>query len=707
MYDRKLAGRIKSLLKESAGKIYSVNKLAKRLKIKKHKKNDFEDTLKTLVSEKKIFSSGKRYFYENKKTEELLSGTFDATSLAKNYSFAFVKIDGKDFDVFVSAENTMNAFHKDKVKVEIRNINSTKKYGIIRSVEKRYTDEFVGNISSYKNTEIFEPDLKKIHKNFTVLNPDKNLVGKKVVLKIKNWGNANLNLSPAGEVVEIIGDSGESNTEIQGVIRQFNLPLNFPEDVLKETLNLPTEIPESEISSRTDLRDIETFTIDPVSAKDYDDAISLVETENGWKLYVHIADVSFFVKPGSRLFEESSIRGNSFYFPKKVIPMLPFKISNNLCSLRPFEDKLTVSVITDFDKDFNQISQTVCESIINSDARLTYEDVDLLFEGKDAPIDYSVRNTLLIMRKLSDKLSERRTAAGALYFNLHDTDYIYDDDGKLKEIVRTPETASHKLIENFMLLANEFIAKRLTKLAKTTLYRIHENPDPEEIEKAVKLLRSYEISVKKSKDLNKTFQNILDAVPNNDFHRVFDKILLRKMKKAKYSTRRIRHFGLGMELYTHFTSPIRRFCDLIIHHQIKTFLTKSSKIKFSAEELGKYAYAISDRELIADEAEREVNKKFIISYMKNFSGEIFTGLIVGMNSSSLFIEPDKIPVTGVLKISELDDDYYTFYDKAYNMVGKKKGRVFRLADRVTVQVVSVVDDVYFRLYEEEDNEKKI
>jgi ribonuclease R len=705
MYDADLAVRIKGLLKNNSGRLYSVKSLEKKLQVKKHKKNDLRETLRRMQKEKQIFSREKKYYFEERNTSKLFSGVFDATSLAKNYSFAFVKVADKDFDVFVSSENTLNAFHNDKVIVEVKNMKSDRKYGIIRSIEERFTDEFVGNITAYKKQIVFEPDLKKIHKNFTLLNPKEELVGKKVVMKISNWGNPDMNLPPAGEIIETLGNAGDNDTEVQGVIRQFNLPLTFSDEVLAEVDKLSDKIPEEEIANRKDLRDLQTFTIDPVSAKDYDDAISLVSIKEGYRLYVHIADVSYFVKPGSKLFGEAISRGNSFYFPKKVIPMLPFKISNNLCSLRPFEDKLTMTVITDFDNEFNQVSQTACESIIHSNARLTYEDVDLLFEGKECNIDKPIQETLNTMLKLSEKLSERRTKAGSLYFDLPDVDYIYNDDGDLEKIIRSSETASHKLIENFMLLANEFVAKRLTKKAKTTMYRIHEDPDFAEIEKAVKLLRSYEIKVKKSKDLNETFQNVLEAIPNKDYHRVFDKILLRKMKKAKYSTLRVRHFGLGMELYTHFTSPIRRLCDLIVHHQMKTYITKSSSIKFSPEDLGRYSYAASDRELMADESEREVNRKFLITYMKNFLGEEFTGLIVNMNSTSLFIELDDIPVTGVLKLQTLNDDYYTFYDRAYNMVGKANGRVFRLADRVKVQVVSVLEDVYFRIVEDEGKEE--
>ena len=393
-----------------------------------------------------------------------------------------------------------------------------------------------------------------------------------------------------------MGLSGYPQVELLAVIRQYNLPLQFPPQVLQEIESVSSTIENTEIANRLDLRILYTFTIDPVSAKDFDDAISIEKMGSGWRLWVHIADVSHYLKTSSSAFKEALLRGNSFYFPKKVIPMIPERLSNLICSLRPDEDKLCLSVITDFDDLGNVINQSIHESIIRSNIRLTYREVDDFFNGVNADLPHTLHSSLNDGRELSSILSKKRIREGYVFFDLPDVEYEYDQEGFVRRIEVSEETESHKLIENFMLVANEFVASKLNSKCQLAVFRIHENPDPEKISRVCNLLRIYGIEINPHNDPNKFVQNILSALPNDDFHIVFDKIVLRSMKKAKYSPRCSRHFGLSIECYTHFTSPIRRICDLVVHHMCKQVLIHNRVREFDDQQLKMIAEISSERE---------------------------------------------------------------------------------------------------------------
>ena len=690
MYDSKLAFQIKKLLSDNNANRLKLKDISKAIKVRKHKHKDLIDTLFKLAKDNEIKLKNRKYSSFAK--PDYIEGIFDARPLAKNKSFAFVITD--EFDVYISSEDTLNAYHDDKVLVEVKYSKNQKRYGIITKIIKRNRELFFGQIQEYHGSYYLIPDNSRIHTNFKINDLATASISDKVVLKITNWGNRELQRLPVGNIVEILGKAGNPEVEILSIIKNYDLPLSFPDGIIKEAANLSDEITKEEISSRKDFRKLVTFTIDPASAKDFDDAISLEKTNNGWSLYVHIADVAHYVKQDSLLFKESVKRGNSYYFPKKVIPMLPEKISNKICSLRPFEDKLTISVITDFDKSFQIIHQEVCESIINSNSRFSYDEIDLFYEKLNPDIPEEIGKVLNQTKTLSSALSEQRKQRGYLRFDLPEVKFIFDDKGYIIDIRRSMETESHRLIENFMLIANEFIAKQLSN--HKTIYRVHDKPDNEDIIKVTELTKKHGLKFPSGKSLNYAFQELLSSMPDNDYHRVFDRIILRNMKKAKYQTENLGHFGLGIKTYTHFTSPIRRLCDLIIHHQIKETLV-SVKNTFTQKKLSELAHIASEKEIIANNAEREVDNKNKLTFIKKKLGETFSGIIIGMNNSSLFIELDKYPITGLVPFSSLKKDYYQFYKQYLRLIGKRTGKIFKLTDKVEVLISRVDNDIYFQL----------
>ncbi|HNX01700.1 MAG TPA: ribonuclease R [Candidatus Cloacimonadota bacterium] len=693
---------ILEFMKEKPGYGYTYKQITEQIRIPKHHARELRAELQAMIRDGLIHFKNKEYRLSSAKATTMkseaqyITGKFDGTSLAKNYSYAFVITDSGDY--FVSSEDTLNAYHDDIVRAEVKYSRQQKKYCIIREVIQRAREEFVGNIASYGNKYVFINDNRKITTNFDISDKEKAVIGQKVILKITNWGNRALNRVPIGKVIEVLGTAGNPEVEMLGIIKQFDLPLEFPDEVIQEANSLPQEISNEMISRRKDYRNLLTFTIDPISAKDYDDAISLEVLDNGYRLYVHIADVAHYVKPGSNLFKEALNRGNSYYFPKKVIPMLPEQVSNKLCSLRPDEEKLTMSVVTEFDSQGRVKWQEFHESVIKSNSRLNYEEVDKVFSHEKNDVPEDIQTILFDMLKLSSLLSDKRKKQGYLFFDLPETDYIYDEEGLIHKLDLSFETESHTLIENFMLIANEYVAVQLTQRAKTTMYRIHEFPDPDKLDKLADLSVYYGLSMIRRETVNKTIQEFLSSLPSEDYHKVFDKIVLRSMKKARYSTNHLPHFGLAMETYTHFTSPIRRLCDLVVHHQLKNYVAHSDKTEFSTRELEDMSVIASEKELIADQSEREVERFIIAEFMKKNLGDEFTGIVTGMNNSNVFIQLDQIPISGVLPTSSLKTNGYYFDDQYLRILSGNSESVFlQLVDRVKVQISQVTDDVYLSL----------
>lgn len=662
-----------------------------------------KDNKKYRLNKNQLKQTSEKQTPAQQQSPNLIEGTFDATSLARNYSYAFVRTEKGDF--YVSSEDTLNAFHGDTVAIEPYFRGERSDYCYVRKVIKRAAELLAGDLQQSGGKYYFICSNPKIHQWFDVSETMNATSGMKVMLSVTNWGNRSLSKPPVGKVTEVLGVSGNPETELLAVIRQNNLPLEFPDYVMSEIEALPEQIEESEIAKRKDYRNLVTFTIDPSSAKDYDDAISLEVTNNGWRLYVHIADVAHYIKTESKLFAECLNRGNSYYFPRKVIPMLPEKLSNRICSLRQNEDKLTLTAVTEFDKNGKVLNQSLFESVINSSARLSYEQVDELFDGKPVDIIPEVVSALNSSRELSKLLTIQRVKAGYLNFDLPETEYKYNEAGFVNQMNQSIETESHKLIENFMLVANQFVAEKLTAMAPVVMYRVHELPDMEKLEKLSILLSAYGITMKFKETLNLTLQALLNSFPDEVYHRVFDRLVLRSLKKAKYTVEHLPHFGLAIETYTHFTSPIRRLCDLVIHHLCKKYIIHSSDTEFNKKQMLSYSTIASDKELIADESEREIEKVMNAIYMKEHVGDVYDGIIVGVNSSSLFIQLNDIPISGVLKVLQLPKGKWVYHDTYMRFQNERTGDFFQLMDTVRVLVAQVSDDVYFDYVNDPDSHK--
>lgn len=637
----------------------------------------------------------------SQRSVKLIEGIFDATSLARDRSFAFVRSADKDY--FIDSEDILNAYHNDVVLIEPKTRGSRGEHAIVRRIVKRANDLIPGDISKDKNRWIFLPSNPKIHNWFEVNDLGGAEPGQKVMLSVTNWGDHLGGKMPGGKITEILGKSGDPQVELMAVIRQYRLPLQFPDDVLAEVQNIPIEPSLEDISRRKDLRQLFTFTIDPASAKDFDDAISIAPTAKGWRLWVHIADVAHYVGLNSLTFAEASVRGNSFYFPKKVIPMIPERLSNQICSLRPDEDKLVMTVETEFDRSAKVLNQRMYEAVIRSDSRLAYEEVDEYFSGANTQLSPTLKSALDMGRDLSSKLSKVRIANGYVFFDLPEIEYEYDEDGFVHRLGIAEETESHKMIENFMLVANEYTATELSKKASTSIYRIHEDPDPQKIERMAEVLDFYGIAYLEKENLNLSVQSLLSSLPNKDYHRVFDRIILRSMKKAKYSTMHIRHFGLALENYTHFTSPIRRLCDLLIHHLCKIHVIRSSKEKIRKDQITRWASVASEQELQADAAERDIEKVYGATFMKDKINEQFSGLVISTNSSGVFVRLNELPVTAMLQKDQFGKGKWEYRDREMRFVNPRSGESFELMDRVKIRVLDVSDDVYLELTGEKDS----
>ena len=680
----------------------SYNELVNTFQLTRTGKSLLSGVLSELIEEGILVKDKRKYHLKTIKTIEkpsptqnpkLLQGIFDATPLSRSFSYAFVRTPEKDY--FIDAEDTLNAFHNDIVTFEPKYRKGHQDYGIIRTIVIRASDHLAGDLIKMKNNWTFICSNPKIHKWFYVSDTAGAEDGDKVILQVTNWGNPQTGKLPVGRVTEILGKSGDPEVELIAVIRQYNLPLEFPEEVTAAANLLSEEIKPEDYRNRRNLTDLYSFTIDPASAKDFDDAISIEKTNKGWRLYVHIADVAHYLPVEGAIFQEAAKRGNSFYFPKIVIPMLPEHLSNLICSLRPQEDKLCLTVQTEFDRKGNILKQQIYESVICSKARLNYDEVDTLFEGRATDLPQELKNILSEGRELSRLLTEKRMEAGYIFFDLPDIEYEYDENGFVRHLTLAEETESHKLIENFMLVANEYVAKHLSQVAPATIYRIHEDPDYNKLERLIELLSYYGIKWTMYENLNKSLQYLLNSFPNPAYHKVFDRIVLRSMKKAKYSTEHIHHFGLAMDDYTHFTSPIRRICDLVIHHLCKTYLCHSSNNKLTLSQLKHYAEVASEQELQADQSERDIERVYSRAFMKKQEGNIYNGMVISVNSRGLIVQLEEIPITGVILEINLGEGDWDYLEREMRYMNRRTRKFYQLMDTLKVTVGYVDDDVYF------------
>lgn len=696
MKDKLIQSRVISCLREHPNQSYKPKELAKQLRLDDREMDELSLILHKLVSEGIIGKKGKKFFIR----ENQLAGTL---SVNKNGE-GFVTVEGFDDDFFVAPSRLKTAMNKDKVLIvpfKRKQPGKRKEAEVVKVIERART-RFVGTFEKSDDFAFVVPDDLKIRRDIYIplekIGAARN--GQKVVVILEVWDDEYLN--PQGAVIEVLGFPGEKGIDVLSVAKQHDLHFEFPVAVERECAKIADEIPEKEIKRRLDFRKGLTFTIDPFDAKDFDDAVSLEIMENGnYLLGVHIADVSYYVREATELDKEAFIRGTSTYLVDRVIPMLPEKLSNELCSLRPGEDKLTFSAFMELTPSGEVADYDIAESIIHSHHRFTYEEVQEIISGKrPGELDPMIVEKVILMHKVSKILTQKRMAIGSIDFDTPEAKFKLDDEGKPVECYRKDRLDSHRLVEEFMLLANQTVAKHVGLSNKSNgkaphpfLYRIHDKPVQEKLENFINLLKvfGHQLQGAKGNVTPKQIQHVIEKVKGRKEDRLIEKVAIRSMAKAEYSEKNIGHFGLAFDFYSHFTSPIRRFPDLIVHRMLKEYddgMTQR-RIEWWNDKLPGMAKHCSNREKIATEAERESIKIKQVEFMLQHIGNEYNGTISGVMGFGIFVEIAEYLIEGLIHIRDLKDDYYTYDEKNYRLLGDRKKKVFQLGDEVKIKVVSV------------------
>ena len=612
-------------------------------------------------------------------------GRFERRVNGKNHV-----ITDDDESIFIAERNAMHAMDGDRVRVLVyaKRRGHDAEGEVVEIVEKT-PQIFVGTLEVQKHFAFLLTDNKVLANDIfipkTALKGGK--TGDKAVVRITEWPDRARN--PYGEVVDILGPAGENNTEIHAILAEFGLPYRYPEAVEKAANKIPDAITDEEIAAREDFRQVTTFTIDPKDAKDFDDALSIRRLSNGnWEVGVHIADVSYYVKPGSIIDKEAESRGTSVYLVDRVVPMLPERLCNEICSLRPDEDKLTFSCVFELNGNAEVQKSHIARTVIRSNRRFAYEEAQEVIETGEG--DY--KEEILALNDLAQKLRKRRFDNGSINFDRHEVKFDIDESGKPIGVYFKVSKEANKLIEEFMLLANrtvaEFIGKpKDGKKPKAFVYRVHDLPDPDKMASFAAFITrfGYKIKTEGSKaDLSKGINSLLANVQGKPEENLVETIAIRAMAKAVYTTVNIGHYGLAMDYYTHFTSPIRRYPDMMVHRLLERYLAGGrSVIKNKYEEYCKHC---SEMEMVASNAERSSIKYKQVEFMKDKLGQVFDGVVSGVTEWGLYVELNDNKCEGLVPIRDLDDDYYEFDDKNYCLLGRRTKRIYRLGDAITVKV---------------------
>lgn len=651
---------------------------------------ELKSVLFKLTEEGYLEKQGKRYSLSSFGSERLI-GQLQIIGEG-GYGFVVLKDQSYKTDVFISGKNLGTAFDGDVVHVNLLSKKHGKNIeGQIVEIIERKQNEIVGRLEKSKSFYFVVPDNKKIHRDIYVasefLNGSK--VGDKVVVGKIEWKSPDLN--PEGQITEVLGKAGSYDAEIASIAREFGLSYKFSDKVLKQAESISEKIPDAEIKKRLDLRDAITFTIDPDDAKDFDDAVSVESLANGnYKVGIHIADVSHYVTENSPVYKEALNRATSVYLVGKVIPMLPENLSNVVCSLVPYKDRLTFSVLVEMTPLAKIVSYEIKKTIINSKRRFTYEEVQQIIEKGDGDF----KDEIFLLNDLAKKLRSKRIKKGSINFFSPEVNFILDKNGIPVEIKIKEVRESNNLIEEMMLLANQIVAGHLkpkkNNLQLPFVYRIHDLPDKEKIIEFSRFVKSLGYTFDpNSANKSKQFQELLESCKGTEEEAVVNEVAIRSMAKAVYSTNNIGHYGLGFKDYTHFTSPIRRFPDLIVHKLIFNYLQNNQEKNFSVEELDEICNHSSVQERNAINAERLSVKLKQIEYLKGKVGTDFHGVVSGITNFGIFIELSQNLAEGLIRYKDLEDDYYTFDEKNYAITGKRTGRRIRLGDKINVKLVRV------------------
>jgi ribonuclease R len=605
------------------------------------------------------------------------------------YGFVIPETPGEE-DVFLSPRNLGEAMHGDRVVARVESVRRKGKEGRVIRVLERKLQKVVGKFMRGKNYSYLVPEDERVLQEVYIPEGETKQARPHQIVVAEITRYPTERARPEGRIIHILGYPDDPEVEPQIIIHKYDLPFRFSSAALKEARGISLQIPSQEYTGRVDLREIPTFTIDGEKAKDFDDAVSIEkEKDGGFRLYVSISDVGHYVKEGTALDDEAYLRGTSVYFPDRAIPMFPAELSNEICSLRPKVDRLTFTVELRYDSSGGRRDVRFYPSVIHSHERLTYTIVRKILVDEDEEWRKKYRPllpSLEWMASLSQALRRKRTERGAIDFDLPEPEVILNLQGETEDVIRAERTLAHQLIEEFMIAANEAVAHFMMESGHPSLYRIHEPPQREALLEFQRFVSNLGHKMRKeSEDSPRELQRVLLEVKGKAEERVVNNLLLRSMKWAKYASQNPGHFGLASEAYTHFTSPIRRYPDLIVHRLLKRTLARTGGF-LSEEDLAKKADYLSQRERVGMEAEREILDRYRVRLMKEKVGEVFNGVISGVMAFGFFVELKDIFVEGLVRITSLHDDYYHYHEKRYCLIGERTHQSFKIGDEVKVRV---------------------
>lgn len=673
------------LLEEMSGKGYSPQQLIKKLGLKK--KSLIEDLFKLLDA-----------LEEEGKVEQLSSGHYKSTRKKKavtgivdhvNPRFAYITTgeEGQK-DIYIRSSDMASAIHGDTVEVEVSSRKTGENpEGRVTSILKRGRTRFVGRIELSRNYGFVVPDFKKIYQDFFIYPENLNgaVANDKVLFEVTKW--ADRDKSPEAKVVEILGKTGENEAEIHSIMAEFDLPFRFPENVLRESETIREGITPDEIKKRWDFREVLTFTIDPEDAKDFDDAISFRRLENGrYEIGVHIADVTHYVISGTTLDEDAFDRATSVYLVDRTVPMLPERLSNALCSLRPNEDKLTFAAVFEMDDKGRVHKEWFGRTVIHSDHRFTYEQAQEVIESGQG----TFAGELKILNGLHHILRGDRFKKGAVNFETTEVKFKLDEKGKPLAVVPKVRKDAHKLIEEFMLLANRSVATFIYKMKKGEdknifVYRTHDLPNQEKVEDFSRFAKQFGHNLNiESASISRSLNKLMDEIEGKPEQNVLQSLAVRAMAKAKYTTDAKGHFGLAFDHYTHFTSPIRRYPDMMVHRLLQHYLDGGKSV--NKKQFEEKCVHSSEREKRAADAERASIKYKQVEFMSMAENKVYNGIITGVTDFGIFVEIVETKCEGMARLADMKDDFYEFDEKNYRVIGRRRKKIYRLGDEVNVRV---------------------
>ncbi len=677
--------KILQVLGTYPNKSFNYKQIAAKLEFDSEKlRKQIQKDLQTLEKQNKIRQTSRGKYQIIQKT--IFIGVIDIIGTGNGFAI----VDELEKDIFIPNHRLNKALHGDLVEVEIIKQKPGKNpEGEVLRILERAKTHFTGIVKKFRSYAFIDPDDIKMYKEIFVTK--ENLKGaedgEKVVVEIFDWPEKVG--SPIGRVIKVLGQPGDHEVEIHAILDEYDLPYEFDPEVQAFADNLPKQITAKEIKKRRDMRHITTFTIDPEDAKDFDDALSIRKLDKGrYEIGIHIADVSHYVKPETILDKEAFKRATSVYLVDRVVPMLPEVLSNELCSLRPNEDKLTFSAVFEMDETGKVYKEWYGRTVIHSDRRFTYEQAQEIIEGKDGDF----KEDILLLDKIAKKLREKRFKKGAISFERTEVRFKIDNEGNPVEVYFKESKDAHKLIEEFMLLANrkvaEFVTKKLPPKNKTFVYRVHDDPAPEKLQELNTIVQKfgYELNLKSRKSIIKSINRLLQDIQDKPEKNMLETLTIRSMSKAIYTTENRGHYGLAFDYYTHFTSPIRRYPDVMVHRLLQKYLDR--KPSPDQEEYEKKCVHSTNMEIQATSAERDSVKYMQTKYIEDFKDVPFEGVITGVTEWGIYVELTANKVEGLVRRTEMRDDYYYYDEDEYAMIGEITGKKYQLGDMVTVKVKS-------------------